>query len=227
MSYHPPVNRPLGIAIALLGAAWVSGCGSGRTAACPAHKDNPPAPPRPLRFALPLLAAAWLSACGSGRSAECSANKDCPSPQLCVASRCVDSGCGPLSEACAGDGDCGLGMTCTSGCCRPGVAAGCQGDPDCASKPSTPFCDVTSGACVQCVQARDCGQGKLCTGHVCQTQPGCAKDADCTTAALPVCDTSQRACVECLQGSDCKDPGSLICDATHHCSAPSRCGSNN
>ena len=181
-------------------------------------------PARSLVFA--LLAASLLSACGAGRSAECSANRDCPTPQLCVASRCVSSGCGPLSESCTGDADCGLGMTCASGCCRVAALTGCQGDADCASKPATSHCDTSVGACVQCVQARDCGQGQLCVKNVCQAQPGCAKDGDCTKPGLAVCDVSQHACVECLQGSDCTAADRPVCDATHHCVAPTVCTSN-
>ena len=68
-------------------------------------------------------------------------------------------------------------------------------------------------AAFQCLQSRDCGQGKLCQNNSCQAQPGCSRDTDCTNPSLPVCDTSQRACVQCLQGSDCKDGAKPIFNA--------------
>ena len=189
---------------------------------------DPPVSSLLRSFGSALLAAALLAACGSGRSTDCAANRDCPTPQLCVAGHCVNSGCGPLSESCAADGDCGLGMSCTSGCCRPGGVSGCQGNQDCLAKPTTPVCETATGACVQCVQTVDCAPGKLCQKNVCQAQPGCSRDADCTDAKLPVCDTSSsaHACVECLQAADCHAAASPVCDATHHCVAPPVCTSN-
>jgi hypothetical protein len=181
---------------------------------------------RSLRPLLALLSATWLWACGAGRATDCTANRDCPSPQTCVAGRCVSSGCGPLSASCSSDSDCGLRQTCHQGCCVQSLSTTCTDDVDCASRPTTPICDSKAGACVQCLQDADCGQGKLCTGKVCVAQPGCAKSADCTDPSLPVCDTSAKACVQCLQGSDCKDAAKPVCDGSHKCVAPVVCHSN-
>src|SRR5438105_738483 len=96
----------------------------------------------PLVFA--LVACALLSACGSGRGDECTASRDCPSPQICVSGRCVNSGCGPLSNTCAGDAECNLGHRCTNGCYRSTSSNDCQTDQDCASRPSTPICNTSN-----------------------------------------------------------------------------------
>ncbi len=178
---------------------------------------------RSLLTALSLACTAALLGCGGGRSADCSANKDCPSTQECVAGHCVSPGCGFGSQSCGVDTDCGLSQRCASGCCVTGQAAACKADLDCSARPSTPFCNTASGACVQCLQVHDCGQARLCQRGVCVSQPSCSQNADCKDPSLPVCDGTLRVCVQCLSGGDCTNPATPVCNTQHQCTAPPRC----
>ena len=164
-----------------------------------------------------LLLIALVLGCSHGLGERpCGDNSDCPSPQKCVAGRCANSGFCIGSAACSEDGVCGAGQHCANGCCVPGESGSCARDADCSAHPATPVCDLSKGACVACLLARDCGPGKLCTGEVCVALPGCASNRDCVKPT-PVCDLQQRACVECLDSGDCPSISAPTCDASHHC----------
>ncbi|MBI5514425.1 MAG: hypothetical protein HY909_11695 [Deltaproteobacteria bacterium] len=102
----------------------------------------------------------------------------------------------------------------------------CATDTDCAAEPSRRVCHAPSGACVECLAARDtCAPTHHCddAGRVCV--PGCRADDGCrgVTAdagagdvpetssgrALARCEVPAHRCVECLGHPDC--PAGMLC----------------
>ncbi len=98
----------------------------------------------------------------------------------------------PTGQYCASDGNC---------------AAGCKADPDCASTPATPHCQVADHLCVQCLSTTDCPLGKQCSpsgscvdGCV-PSAPNCAASDQCcsmlcidVSTDLSNCGACGRAC---------------------------------
>jgi hypothetical protein len=180
---------------------------------------------------------------GGAVAASCTASTDCAPGQLCDGGLCVavpPPACGPrkactgndactsgvceggcCAPACQADADCADGETCRSSVCRE-LGAACTRATDCTS-PSTPVCDLESGACVGCVGDADCGRGEWCEGRRCQrpASQGCTSDAQCTEVAqLSRCLASERRCVACLNDAQCPRPpvGTVTCDkATYAC----------
>lgn len=120
-----------------------------------------------------------------------------------------------------------------TGVCVPGSPKGCTSSADCAARTDGKTqCDVTSGACVQCLTAADCSTGQVCTNHACATGQTCNNSLDCPSGL--VCNTATKLCVACVSDADCgasgrcaanicrplcksdKDctPMGLLCDAT-------------
>jgi hypothetical protein len=92
----------------------------------------------------------------------------------------------------------------------------CSMDSQCDATPSTPVCDTSTGACVQCNGPADCAQGDTCVSNDCV--------AACTSASCAgqVCDMNSGdpmwgQCVGCLMNSDC--PFSGTC-SNYTCSSP-------
>lgn len=115
---------------------------------------------------------------------------------------------------------------------RPTVqAVDCKSDTDCGLNFK---CNVSTGACSQCLVDADCPSNQVCNGVVCV---GCNEDADCesgqecrgSTCVFPcsqadptcptgqVCNTFQERCVaECTSITDCGtgetcDGGACVC----------------
>ncbi len=61
---------------------------------------------------------------------------------------------------------------------------GCQGNVECANAPDAPYCDTTSGECVQCIE-----------------------NGDCSESGAPLCSPSTKTCVQCNEDSDCSAGG--------------------
>jgi hypothetical protein len=79
-------------------------------------------------------------------------------------SRCtLDQDCPATSPVCDED------RTCST----------CVADPQCASRPDTPFCD--GGACVACVTSAQCDvSSPVCSGNTCRA---CIRDSECDSGA--------------------------------------------
>lgn len=119
-------------------------------------------------------------------------------------------GCGTATPApCAHALDCAAGTTCIDGACTPTVA--------CATSRACPglVCDLTRGACVECVTRSDCFDGADCVGGVCEPPLACAGARDCSIGL--VCDTARGLCVMCNTDVDCR--AGEACRADHTCGA--------
>ena len=104
----------------------------------------------------------------------------------CVASVSFDA-------AVAGALPCGSSEECAPAAATPycnldtSACVQCLDGAHCAALGATPYCDPTSFACVECVTNDHCAgnaNGHLCGGGWCGT---CATSFDCTSAGAPVC----------------------------------------
>ncbi len=88
----------------------------------------------------------------------------------------------------------------------------CTSSDDCATTPTTPYCELPQGVCVACLTNPDtCPTGEACnpTTHVCvKIASGCTSNAQCP-ATKPICDTATGDCVGCLVTPQC--PTGDIC----------------
>ena len=135
--------------------------------------------------------------------------------------QCVDlntrfSTCGSCSRACS---------TTTATQCLGGACL-CGSNPECSG--TTPLCNTTSLACVQCLADGDCGAASptpKCKDST--TCVECLADTDCGNPAASVCDPGSDRCVECIDDSTCLTPGMTHCNASTHqcvaCSSDAHC----
>lgn len=116
----------------------------------------------------------WLASSAMAFSA-CGFPKPADVPECRTASDCTEPGA----------------VFCVAGSC----VAACQASTDCQALASTPFCQVSSGRCVACLDASAC------------------------TADQPVCDASSNACRGCRRDDEC---ASGVClEAEGRCAAQS------
>lgn len=92
--------------------------------------------------------------------------------------------------------ECKIASDCTSPdapfCAAGNCVAACRANDDCQSLAGTPFCKITSGRCVACLDASVCsGDKPACdaTAGVCR---GCARDDECPGG---ICVESEGTCV--------------------------------
>ncbi len=117
---------------------------------------------------------------------------------------CVESG------YCTTDRDCGSGMECDAGTCKP-VDRGCTADDQC---PDGTVCDETYRVCVEdpsCQANTDCRPGNVCdpaTG-TCVPTTGCTSDAECPDGSY--CDEDRGTCTPGV------DPEAPTCGGTVSC----------
>ncbi|MFZ4579060.1 MAG: lamin tail domain-containing protein [Myxococcota bacterium] len=77
---------------------------------------------------------------------------------------------------------------------------GCTTSTECDA--ATPFCDLGTGSCVECLHAAHCGwPGGRCVDGACQDAVECAEDATCTSLG-DICD-DLGFCAECAASADC------------------------
>ncbi len=185
---------------------------------------------------------------------DCIDNSHCPSPQECVANKCVDPGqsmctmdaqCAPPNTVCEGmrcvpgcnvPGSpitCGLGMSCNaqSGRCESGMTM-CMGDAEC--NPPASICE--SGSCIAgCTQigGLQCTGGNVCnqtTGR-CDPPSGCVNDTECGAPA-GICEgnmcapgCAQTGAAPCAAGTVCDSVSTGRCVALPGmCTNDSECG---
>jgi Cys-rich repeat protein len=91
----------------------------------------------------------------------------------------------------------------------------CAGDGECT--PPTPYCDLASATCIECLADPNCAGPKRFCGPLgacveCLTDTGCAK-------GKPYCDMERYVCAECLLDAQCD--AAKVCDATDHRCVPS------
>ena len=124
---------------------------------------------------------------------------------------------------------------------------GCRSNVDCASTPSTPYCEIPPGKCVACETTPQCPVGDVCNNHECI--PACGTGAACGAGlsccalgglALCVNETTDpqdcggcgRPCPpgEACVGSRCQVPASCnggpVCSTDEQCCA-SGCSNTN
>ena len=95
--------------------------------------------------------------------------------------------------------------------------------PPCPS--STPYCDTTTGACVECIgNPGDCSGGEKCNQISNSCELPCSTNSDCTSPDL--CDPRVHLCADCLMDSDCQSAPELVCfqDTCVQCKVDSTCG---
>ena len=83
---------------------------------------------------------------------------------------------------------------CIGGSC----VAACQVNDDCRGLAGTPFCQVSTGACVACLDASACSADKPVCDATAGTCRGCARDEECASGACMAAD------------GQCADEGSLL-----------------
>ncbi len=96
----------------------------------------------------------------------------------------------PLA-VCTSSSQCSDRESCTNNACTP--IPPCTSDDSCNF--GTPFCDVASGVCYECLSSTDCGERGICDQNACVE---CVTDTDCEAG---VC--QENSCVECLADGDC------------------------
>jgi Cys-rich repeat protein len=135
----------------------------------------------------------------------CAANSDCTTS---ISGSICDVDAGACVE-CNGGNPCAGGATCTNGACltQTVTTGSCGRDADCAGNAAGPFCDRTTGYCVQCDGTHACPSGQTCEFGVCVSGAGltCTTNNDCTNSSLPQCDTSFGLCVECTDNNQCSN----------------------
>lgn len=144
--------------------------------------------------------------------AECAAGCYCTDavPGDGVSGTCVESG------YCTRDADCGAGMECDGGTCKP-IERGCNADSQC---PDGQACDETSRTCVPvvCDDDGDCASGSVCnegTGR-CEPTQGCTADDQCPDGTY--CNEERGTCTPGV------DPEAPTCGGTVSCNQnPPRC----
>jgi Cys-rich repeat protein len=101
------------------------------------------------------------------------------------------------AQACADDGDCGLGQACVDQLCR---VVECRLNSDCpvAQECVENVCRDRTG----CDSDGQCAAGQICADGQCQ--PGCRVDADCLDGLVCVTELSANGlCVACRLDADC------------------------
>jgi hypothetical protein len=153
----------------------------------------------------------------------CSSSTDCDSSSTCAPSggSAGTGGSGGVSPSG------GQGGTTTAGSSSGGTSAGAAGAADeagaagaagaapCDGKctGTTPVCNATTNACVECVDKSQCADPKPSCDATTNTCVECTGNTDCPNAAAPLCDPTREQCVACLQQSDCKDATASMCNA--------------
>ncbi len=85
---------------------------------------------------------------------------------------------------------------------KPGLAAPCDTDDDCAGAGTGKKCDLASHSCVLCLTSKDCVAGELCQAKACKLSKTCKSDTDCK-ATNQVCDKVEAVCADCASDLDC------------------------
>jgi hypothetical protein len=144
---------------------------------------------------------------------QCVGDDDCREPT---------AKCDSTSHTCV---DCLLTQDCSDPeqpSCRAGKCGDCSENEDCAHFPTRKLCgsrdSSTPGACVECVQHRDCMDPKKpqCTAGTCEPCGGRAADDACAGhRGATVCETAEGSrkgsCVECTVKNEAAC-GDFVCD---------------
>src|SRR5262249_6262608 len=77
----------------------------------------------------------------------------------------------------------------------------CRTSLDCADKPDTKICDLSTGKCVVCVGPNDCPANNECVSHACVPFTLCTNSLMCPMGE--VCDQARGKCVQCVGDNDC------------------------
>jgi hypothetical protein len=113
------------------------------------------------------------------------------------------AGAGGLGSAahCEGDADCPIPtMRCDL---STGACFQCVADGDCSASES-PRCDSTAHRCVECDTDQSCGAGLRCDLVSRRCLPACDSEGACP-ASYHECDERRGVCVECDEDHECDD----------------------
>ena len=111
-------------------------------------------------------------------------------------------------------------------CPKPPAYPNCKTDEHCKAEAQR----CVFGKCQQCIEDKDCPDGKVCQENVCVEKPECVSNEDCPGAAT--CENgacvAPKACQidqECGEGEVCKDGvcGPSECRADTDCGADQAC----
>jgi hypothetical protein len=92
-----------------------------------------------------------------------------------------------------------LAAACSNSSKNGAASSACISDKDCRSQGK--LCNPATAACVQCLQASDCGMNADCVAGACVPFVTCKSSLECKSSE--VCDTSRGRCVACLADADC------------------------
>ena len=133
----------------------------------------------------------------------CSEDSDCPTGQACnmLTNTCEQSGC-------VADTDCPTGYYCDNGQCKQDPCGGtCSG--------ATPYCNESTGMCVECLGDRHCQAGETCdpSTYTCQTSGGgsCCPGGGCPSGY--VCNETTCQCETSGGGGSCQEGAPCQSDA--------------
>ena len=108
------------------------------------------------------------------------------------------------------------------------VCVGCEADSDCSQ--TYPKCD--EGACVECTETSNCGEGETCIQGSCEEyliEADCTLDEDCENNYGTTFWCNQGECIECLSDSECENEyeEGYECDLnTHECYSAEECSTS-
>ncbi|MFW5738729.1 MAG: hypothetical protein ACOC1F_00035 [Myxococcota bacterium] len=133
---------------------------------------------------------------------------------------CTQGGC----RECTLDTDCGSGLWCNNGTCKP-CDENAHCGPECANcSASGDVCNASSTACVDCNGDGDCAStGEWCDNNTCaacDTNDHCGSDCVACDAAHP-CDGSACRCTptSCGAYNRCVNGACAFCDSSAACGA--------
>lgn len=81
-----------------------------------------------------------------------------------------------------------------------GAPTSCTQNAQCSGE--SPYCQVSSGRCVRCLQPAHCDADQACDPFG-ECAEACVGDWDCTSGEEPFCDLALGVCVRCRLDPDC------------------------
>ncbi len=178
--------------------------------------------------------------CNTGVCVQCTSDLQCSTSDPCTLATCSSTGtCVETNRP--------EGTSCPAGVCDgAGRCVGCSTNEDCPG--DSPYCNVTSATCVECLYTPHCDDANPCTRDKCVdgicthvislrppsscTLPGgdpgvCNRSGDCVAclddihcaAPSPYCDPTTNDCVACLTNDQCTDAAPYCDPTTRTCGA--------
>lgn len=130
-----------------------------------------------------LLVSAIAGCTRENKAFCCTSLEDCQSAGIDDTQRDCSSGLACVDHACVVPSCASAGCEATAPVCdlQTDVCSPCTDSSECTRFPATDVCEPSSGSCVACVAATDCGSlTPVCDGHACRA---CRLDSECASGA--------------------------------------------